>query len=619
MKLYRSFATVGGLTLLSRVFGFLRDILIAAILGSGAVADAFFVAFRFPNLFRRLFGEGAFNAAFVPLFAKRLEGEGREAARAFAEEAMAGLVFILLAITIVAEITMPFLMYGLAPGFSETPEKFDLAVLLTRITMPYLLCMSLVALMSGVLNSFGKFVESSSVSIVLNGVMMAATLIGMALGYQNEPMAGVIQAWGVFAAGILQLWLLVDGLRRNNIMLKLRRPRMTEGMRRLIRLGIPGVIAGGVTQINIVIGTVIASMQNGAVSYLYYADRLYELPLAIVGIAIGVVLLPDVARHLRAENHEAVMDSQNRSLEFAMLLTLPAAVALAVVPTAIVAGLFERGAFTAADTPATAYALAIFAIGLPSFVLIKVFSPAYFAREDTRTPMIYATISLTANTLGSIALFFLFRSYGWMPHLGIAVATTLGGLLNAGLLYATLAKRGFFVADRRLKRALPRIVLASAIMGVVLWLVAEALGGMFKPPTSELMRALALTGLDRLRLPCLRRRGVCNGGARYGARRAPSSPAAPRRPGRSERCRRGALNRSLARAAPARDNPRLRRRGSQWHSKSACFPACSRPAACTSATISAPCCSGSRCRRRTSASIASSTCTRSPCGRIPTS
>ena len=267
-------------------------------------------------------------------------------------------------IIIVAEITMPFLMYGLAPGFSATPEKFDLAVLLTRITMPYLLCMSLVALMSGVLNSFGKFVESSSVSIVLNGVMMVATLIGMWLGYQNEPMAGVIQAWGVFAAGILQLGLLMDGLRRNNIWLRLRWPRMTDGMRRLIRLGIPGVIAGGVTQINIVIGTVIASMQNGAVSYLYYADRLYELPLAIVGIAIGVVLLPDVARHLRAENHEAVMDSQNRSLEFAALLTLPAAVALAVVPTAIVAGLFERGAFTATDTPATAWALAIFAIGL---------------------------------------------------------------------------------------------------------------------------------------------------------------------------------------------------------------------------------------------------------------
>jgi putative peptidoglycan lipid II flippase len=475
MRLYRSFATVGGLTLLSRVFGFLRDILIAATLGSGAVADAFFVAFRFPNLFRRLFAEGAFNAAFVPLFAKRLEGEGREAARAFAEEAMSGLVFIVLAITIVAELAMPVLMYGLAPGFIGTSEKFDLAV--------------------GVLNSFGKFVESSAVSIVLNLTMMAATLIAMALGLQNDPRAGVIQAWGVFVAGLLQLLLLVDGVRRNNIMPKLRWPRMTEGLRRLIQLGIPGVIAGGVTQINIVIGTVIASLQNGAVSYLYYADRIYELPLAIVGIAIGVVLLPSVARHLRAENHEAVMESQNRSLEFAMLLTVPAAVALAVVPGPIVAGLFERGAFTAADTPPTAYALGIFALGLPSFVMIKVFSPAYFAREDTKTPMHYAVISLTANTLGSIALFLLFRFYGLMPHLGIAVATTLGGWLNAGLLFTTLVRRGHFFADARLRRALPLIVLSSATMGLFLWFVSNALGTTFGAATPSLERFAALCAL----------------------------------------------------------------------------------------------------------------------------
>ena len=324
------------------------------------MADAFFVAFRFPNLFRRLFGEGAFNSAFVPLFAKKLEGEGKEAARRFAEEALAGLVFVILLLTIVAELAMPLLMLGLAPGFNANPEKFDLAVLLTRITMPYLLCMSLVALLSGVLNSVGKFVESSAVSIVLNVTMMVATLIALAMGLRNEPLAGVVQAWGVFAAGLLQLWLLVDGARRNGLSLRLRWPRMSDDMRRLIKLGIPGIIAGGVTQLNIVIGTVIASLQDGAVSHLYYADRVYELPLAIVGIAIGVVLLPDVSRHLRAGNHAAVMDSQNRSLEFAMLLTVPASVALAVVPMEIVRGLFERGAFTAADTPATAYALAIF-------------------------------------------------------------------------------------------------------------------------------------------------------------------------------------------------------------------------------------------------------------------
>jgi putative peptidoglycan lipid II flippase len=211
--------------------------------------------------------------------------------------------------------------------------------------------------------------------------------------------------------------------------------------------------------------------------------------------AVGVVLLPDVSRHLKADNHTAVMDSQNRSFEFSMLLTLPAAVALAVAPAAIVAGLFERGAFTVADTSATAYALGIFALGLPAFVMIKVFSPAYFAREDTKTPMIYATVSLVANTLGSIGLFFVFRAYGLMPHLGIAVATTLGGWLNAGLLYATLARRGFFVPDPRLKRALPRILLASLAMGAALWFVEAALSGSFGETASLLWRVGALVAL----------------------------------------------------------------------------------------------------------------------------
>jgi len=325
--------------------------------------------------------------------------------------------------------------------------------------------------------------------------MMAATLTALALGLRNEPLAGIIQAWGVFVAGLLQLWLLLDGARRNGLSVSLRWPRLSPGVRRLVRLGIPGVIAGGVTQLNIMIGTIVASLQDGAVSHLYYADRIYELPLAIVGIAVGVVLLPDVSRHLRAGQDAAVMDSQNRSVEFAMLLTVPAAVALAVVPTPIVKGLFERGAFTAADTPATAYALAIFALGLPSFVLIKVFSPAYFAREDTATPMRYATLSLTLNTLGSIALFFAFRALGFMPHLGIAAATTLGGWLNAALLYATLVRKGHFTSDARLRRALPRLLLASLAMGVVLLLVAALLAPFFERAAATPERTLALITL----------------------------------------------------------------------------------------------------------------------------
>jgi len=495
MKLYKAFATVGGLTLLSRVFGFVRDILIAATLGSGWVADAFVVAFRFPNLFRRLFGEGAFNSAFVPIFAKKIEGEGKEAARVFAEDAMSGLVFVLLILTIIAEIGMPFFMYGLAPGFDVQPEKFDLAVLLTRITMPYLLCMSLVALMSGALNSVGKFTESSSVSIVLNMAMMLATFVSLWLGYRAGPEAGVIQAWGVFAAGILQLALLMWGMARNGLTLRLRRPRWTPDLRRLWQLGVPGIISGGVTQLNIAIGTVIASMQQGAVSHLYYADRIYELPLAIVGIAVGVVLLPDVSRHLRSGNHTAVMDSQNRSLEFAMLLTIPAAVAIAVIPVEIVRALFQRGAFHASDTAATAAVLAVFATGLPAFVAIKVFSPAYYAREDTKTPMRYATLSLTVNTLGSILLFFVFRDIGWMPQLGIAVATSLGGWLNAILLWRTLKARGEFQADARMRRNLPLIVLASAVMGVVLVATSHLLAGYFEQSRGFWIEACALAVL----------------------------------------------------------------------------------------------------------------------------
>jgi putative peptidoglycan lipid II flippase len=494
MQLYRAFATVGGLTMVSRVLGFLRDIMLAAVLGTGPVAEAFVVAFRFPNLFRRWFGEGAFNAAFVPLFAKRLEAEGRLSARAFAEEAMAGLTLILVLLSAVCMIAMPWLMYVLAPGFADTPEKFDLAVLMSRIAFPYLLCMSLVALLSGVLNSFGKFVESSLVSVVLNLTLITAMLLALALGYRNDRGAGLVMAWGIFAAGVLQLAVLLDGARRNGMLLRLRRPRFSGDMRRLVALGIPGMIAGGITQINIVIGGMIASWQDGAVSYLYYADRLYELPLAMVGIAVGVVLLPDVSRHLRAGNEAAVMDSQNRSLEFAMLLTVPAAVALATIPRPIASVLFERGAFSPRDTVAVAGALAIFALGLPSFVLIKVFSPSFFAREDTRTPMRYAGLSLTVNTLGSIALFFAFRRIGIMPHLGIAAATTIGGWLNALLLWSALKRRGHFIGDPRLSRALPMIVVSSLAMGAVLWVLAAMLEPWLAPHNHVSMRfgALAL-------------------------------------------------------------------------------------------------------------------------------
>jgi putative peptidoglycan lipid II flippase len=469
--LYRSFATVGGLTMISRVFGFTRDILIAAAVGSGAIADAFFVAFRFPNLFRRLFAEGAFNSAFVPLFAKRLTGQGTEEARGFAEEALSILFFTLLGFSLLCMLAMPWLMMVLAPGFVDDPGKYDLAVLLTQITFPYLLCMSLVALLSGILNSMHRYWVAAAAPILLNVVLIAAISLAILLGYSEQPAAGIILSIGVFVAGIAQFLMLWVAVRRAGLRLRLHRPRVTPGVKRLIRLGIPGVISGGITQINIVVGTIIASLQAGAVSYLYYADRLYQLPLGIVGVAIGVVLLPDLSRRLAAGDHRSAMDSQNRSLEFGLLLTVPSAVALAVASEPIIRVLFERGAFTAADTAATAPALAAFALGLPGFVLIKIFQPAFFAREDTRTPMRYAAINMFVNVSGSLALFYGFRRLGFHPHVGIALATSLAGWINALLLWLALRGRGDFLADARLVRNLPLIGLSSAIMGAAVWTI----------------------------------------------------------------------------------------------------------------------------------------------------
>lgn len=493
--LYRAFATVGGLTMVSRLLGFIRDILIAAALGSGVVADAFFVAFRFPNLFRRLFGEGAFNSAFVPLFAKRLEGEGEGEARRFAEEAMSVLFFCLLVLSVLIILAMPWLMVLLAPGFVSNPAKYDLAVLLSQIAFPYLLCMSIAALLSGVLNSLNRFWAAAATPILLNIVLITAISLAIWFGYTERFGAGIILAVGVAIAGVAQLVMLWIAVRAAGLKLKLRWPRYTAGVKRLVELGIPGVIAGGITQINIVVGTMIATLQAGAVSYLYYADRLYQLPLGIVGVAIGVVLLPDLSRKLRAGEHATAMHNQNRSLEVALLLTIPAAVALAIAAEPIIRVLFERGAFTVADTAATAPALAAFAIGLPAFVLIKVFQPAFFAREDTKTPMRFAAVNMLVNVIGSLALFFAFKHMGRPPHVGIALATSIAGWVNALLLWGTLRQRGDFVGDTRLLRNLPIITAASLAMGAVLWFALPLLAPYYSADAILLVQVAALAAI----------------------------------------------------------------------------------------------------------------------------
>ncbi|MFK7792860.1 MAG: murein biosynthesis integral membrane protein MurJ [Devosiaceae bacterium] len=494
MSLLRNFATVGGATLSSRVLGFARDVMMAAALGTGPVADAFVVAFRFPNLFRRLFAEGAFNSAFIPLFSRSLQGEGsqaerRDAARAFAQEAMAGLLTVLTLVCAVAMIAMPLLMLVLAPGFISDPDKFDLTVLLTRITMPYLALVSILALMSGVLNGLGRFAAAAFAPVMLNVVLIAVLVAILGMGHAGSDQAGLWLAGGVLVGGVAQLMLVLVDLKRNGFWLKLVRPRWSDGMKRLVNLGIPGVIAGGVTQINIVVGTMIASMQAGAVSLLYYADRLYQLPLGVVGIAIGVVLLPELSRRLKAGDEAGVRITSARSLEFSMLLTLPAAVALAAIPIPLVSILFERGAFTQEARVGTAAALQAFAIGLPAFVLIKVFSPAFFAREDTKTPMKVAALSVVVNVIASLALF------PFLGHVGIAFATSLAGWVNALVLYQLILNRGYWRIERALFRKLIILLGCAALMGVMLIALASWLEPFLALSTLLPVRLVALGGL----------------------------------------------------------------------------------------------------------------------------
>jgi putative peptidoglycan lipid II flippase len=465
MRLMRSFATVGGLTAVSRVLGYVRDVLIAAALGAGPVADAFFVAFRFPNLFRRLVGEGAFNAAFVPLFARRLEGDGQAAAEGFAEEALAALLAVLLAFTVVAMAAMPWLMLVLAPGFREDPEKFDLAVRLSRITTPYLLFMALFALLAGVLNSLYKFAAAAAAQVLLNVCLIAAVLVLAPL--TGAP--GPALAMGVLVGGMAQFLVLVLVCKRAGMRLALPAPRLTPGVRRLGRLMVPGLLGAGVLQVNIAVGTIIASLEGGAVSYLYYADRIQQLPLGLIGVAFAVVLLPDLSRKLRSGADGAAAATLNRGLEGAMLLTVPAAVAMAVMPWPIVVVLFERGAFDRAASDATATALAAYALGVPAFVLVRVLATGFFAREDTTTPLRAAVAAVAVNVAASLALFW------WLGHMGIALAASLASWVNAAYLGALLRRQGFLRLDARVRRRWPRIVLASAIMGAALWWAQDAL------------------------------------------------------------------------------------------------------------------------------------------------
>ncbi|QDZ02197.1 murein biosynthesis integral membrane protein MurJ [Nitratireductor mangrovi] len=471
MSLVRKFASVGSAVMASRVFGFVREALIAAALGVGAVTDAFYAAFMFPNMFRRIFAEGAFNTAFVPLFAKELEGGGQAAARRFAEDVLAVLMTALLALSAVAILLMPFLVDTvIAPGFSDTPEKFDLTVAMTRIMFPYLFCMSLVAMLSGVLNSMRRFFLAAIVPVLLNVVLIA--ILAAAIVADLEPRAtGFWLAWGVFASGFAQLFFLVRGVRAEGLNVSVRLPRLTPGVKRLLVLMGPAVLTGGIMQINLMVGRIIASAQDGAFGILNFADRINQLPLGVIGAAVGVVLLPELSRALKGGDAADVQHLQNRSLEFALALTLPAAIGLIMMPDLIVNLLYERGAFTALDTAMTAAALAAFAAGLPAYVLIKVFQPSFFAREDMKTPMWFAIATVVVNIAASLILF---PTYG---HVAIAVASSIAAWLNFALLAGTLWRRNHFRPSPATLRRVALIVFASVAMGAAVWWLRGQVAG----------------------------------------------------------------------------------------------------------------------------------------------
>jgi len=469
----KSMATISGFTLISRLLGLLREVLIGRYLGTGGAADAFVAAFRFPNMFRRIFGEGAFNSAYVPLFARQLEEKDHATAEQFASRSFSILALVLTVGTLVAIPIMPAIMWVFAHGFTDSPGKFETTVALARIMFSYLLCMALSAHLSGTLNTLRVFAMPAFAPVLLNLIFITALLVVVpAMGLTGEfREIGHVISWAVFIAGFTQLAALYLTCRRKGIRIRLVTPKVTPRIKRLFTLMIPGILAAGIQQLNLLVGTVIASTQDGALSYLYYSDRIYQLPLGMIGVAFGVVLLPEITRKLRGGDQEGATDSITRGMYFAMLLTLPATVAMLVIPQPIISTIFERGEFDHVSTRQTAAALAGFALGLPGYVMVRVLQPGYFAREDTKRPMIMALITVAVNIACSLALF------PFLGHVGIAVATAISAWVNVALLVRGL--RGFWKPDRMTLLRLPRMLLAALVMGTALFGLHHLTGSWF--------------------------------------------------------------------------------------------------------------------------------------------
>lgn len=478
----RSSAIFSAMTLLSRLAGFARDVVISAALGAsaGPAADAYNTALNFPNLFRRIFAEGAFAAAFVPAYAKTLKTEGEAVADQVATDALAAVAAVTVVLTILAQLTMPWLMTVINIGFLDDPARFKLAVILTQITMPYLPCMAIASLLSGVLNARGRFIVSGAYPILLNLIMLAAVIPAQG----DQVGAAYAASWGVAVAGVAQAGLCWWAARKAGANIRLTLPKLTPAVKAIIITAIPAAIGNSATQINVFISGNLSSFVAGGRTWLATADRLYQLPLGLVGVAIGIALLPKLSAAVASKDHGQQQASMDEAAVLSMALTLPAAAALMAMPYFLIDALFTRGAFLQVDAVNTAQALFQFGWGVPAFVLIRILAPAFFARGDTRRPMAFALVSVAVNAALAIGLFNL-----GMGISGIAAAVSASAWVNVLLLGATLWRRGHYRPSPAAASRLARIGLASIGLGVVVGLASWA-RPMLQAPVEALLGAI---------------------------------------------------------------------------------------------------------------------------------
>ncbi len=471
--LIKSMATVSGLTFLSRILGFARQLLMAGVIGAGGnpVADAFWAAFRLPNMFRRLLAEGAFQAAFVPLFQGHSKDGDLTDARRFAEDILAWLIVILSVLTALVMIFTPLFVSLITTGFRDEPEKFSLTVLYTRIMFPYLACMSLVGLFGGMLNALHRFAAAAAAPLLLNIILIIGVL---AFADESKEVTGLAAAISVMVAGVAQLIALALAAGRSSLLLRLRRPRYSKGVRRMLTLGAPGFIGASALQVNGIVGTNIASREAGAISWLSYADQLYQLPLGVIGIALGIVLMPAISRSVKDGDEQGAHRTLNRGIEIALFFALPAAAALLTLPHFLCSALFQemaggltravgagQSAFTDGDVDATAAALFLYGLGLPAFVMQKVMAAAFFAREDTRSPMTFAFVAIAINATVSISLFPV------IGFLSVPLGTILGSWAEVSGLALRLRGRGHLAPSLRFVSRIFRMLIAALAIGLL--------------------------------------------------------------------------------------------------------------------------------------------------------